>query len=199
MRIVVIGSGQVGRSLASGLARIGEDVAVESRDPAAEGVSSWSAQAGIPVFGPGAAIADADVVVLAVPGRVLTGLLPSLGEGPRAGTVVIDPTNPVVFTQTETRSAFAEEDSAAEHVQRTWPHARVVKAFSQIPAAEMGSPEGGGSMPVRICGDDEHAKAVVSDLARRLGWATVRDLGGLERARTLEHAAIDWMARRRGA
>lgn len=194
MRIALLGSGAVGRSLAVGFARTGNQVVLGSRDPSSASALAWLDAVGEQGHATNlrSAASSADVVVFAVPGRALPEVVELLRPATLDGSVIIDPTNPVVFDDDEVVSAFGAEDSAAEFLQRSFPAARVVKAFNQIPAAQMGSPDPESRTPLRICGDDSGAKEVVSQLAEGLGWQ-VRDLGPLTRARALEKAAIDWM------
>ena len=131
---------------------------------------------------------------MAVPGRLVVDVARDIGAEAFDGKLVIDPSNPVVFDGDEVHSAFGDDDSAAEALQRTLPSARIVKALNQIEAAQMTSPSPDEKRPVRIAGDDEAAKAEVTGFLESLGW-TVRDLGSLERARALEHGVIDWMAK----
>ena len=46
MKFAVLGSGQVGRSLGSGLVRHGHSVLMGSRDPKADHVVAWAAEGG---------------------------------------------------------------------------------------------------------------------------------------------------------
>ncbi len=199
MRIALLGSGSVSRSLAAGFAKTGHEVVLGSRDPSSQSAAAWREAAGhnALVTDMASAAGGADVVVFAVPGRALRDVVDLLDPASLDGAVIIDPTNPVVFEGDDVRDAFGDEDSAAEFLQRSFPAARVVKAFNQIPASQMGDPDPGTLTPLRICGDDKVAKETVSLLASELGWA-VRDLGPLSRARALEKAAVDWMRRQKG-
>jgi predicted dinucleotide-binding enzyme len=199
MRIGIIGSGGAALSLAQGFVRIGHEVMVGSRTDNKPTVVEWLRSAG-----PGAqtgsyaqAAKFADVAVLAVPGRALPEVVGGLNPRLFDGKVVIDITNPPLITQAGVVNAFGEDDSGAEYLQRSLPGAGVVKAFSQILAAQMGDPGPNPPMPLRICGDNADAKAVVTELGTALGWR-VRDIGPLTRARALENGAVDWMRGRLG-
>ncbi len=194
MRIGIIGSGSAALSLAAGFARIGHEVMVGARDVNKPTVVQWQhssgsgAQAGSYVQ----AARFADVAVFAVPGRVLREVVGGLSPRLFDNTIVIDVTNPPLITKTGVVNAFGEDDSGAEYLQRALPGSRVVKAFSQILAAQMGDPGPNPTMPLRICGDDAAAKATVADLGTALGWR-VRDIGALSKARALENGAVEWM------
>jgi len=202
MRIAVIGTGSVGAALARGFAAAGHEVVVGSRHPdraeAVLAVVSDEAGAPVRVTGYREAVLSAEVVVLAVPGRFVVDIATEIGAEAFDGRVVIDPTNPVVADQTGVTSAFEEDDSAAEALQRALPGARVVKALNQIEAAHMLDRLPDERRPLRIAGDDAAAKTTVTGLLESFGWK-VRDLGPLSRARALERGAIEWMARQREA
>jgi 8-hydroxy-5-deazaflavin:NADPH oxidoreductase len=200
MRIAVIGAGSVGTSLASGFAQAGHDVILGTRDAGAPHVESLSREYGdsLRVSDYRTAAQAADLVVLAVPGRVVVETVMQTGTEAFAGRIVIDATNPVLVTDEGVTSAFGEDDSAAEALQRALPDAHVVKAFNQIEAANMLQRLPDEKRPLRIAGDDDQSKAVVTGLLESFGWK-VRDLGPLSRARPLERGVVDWVARQHSA
>jgi predicted dinucleotide-binding enzyme len=83
MKIAVIGRGNIGRTLAGKWAAAGHDVTFGVRDPGDEGTAS------IPD-----AAADAEVVLLAIPGAAAKDVVRGLGEA-LSGKVVVDATNEV--------------------------------------------------------------------------------------------------------
>jgi predicted dinucleotide-binding enzyme len=195
MRIGIIGAGAVAVSLAQGFIRAGHVVMLSTRDVTKPSVGEWLSSAGsLGRVGTYVEAVDfAEVIVFAVPGRALPDVVSGLDSGSFAGKVVIDPTNPPVFTDEGVINAFGDDDSGAEYLQRALPAANVVKAFNQILAPQMGEPESGDGMPLRIAGDDLGAKVVVTQLGEALGWK-VRDIGPLSKARVLEAGAVRWMA-----
>ncbi len=196
MRIGIIGAGNVGLALARGFAAADHDVVLGTRDPEKPAITEWLARAGD--RGRAAdyrATADsAELVIMAVPGRYVVDVAEAMGPDAFAGKIVVDVTNPIVPTATGAVSAFGEEDSAAEALQRTLPGAYVVKAFNQISAEEMTSPSPDETRPLRIAGDHVPSKAIVASIASSFGW-TVRDLGPLKRAGALERGVVEWFAR----
>lgn len=192
MRISVLGTGNVGTTLATGFADKGNDVVLGSRDPSRARVAEWVAAD--PVHRGAAslhdAVASADVVFIAVPGRALPETIDAIGREPFDDTTVVDVTNPFGTNAAgETVSTFGDDDSGAEYLQRQLPDAHVVKAFNEIDYPEMLHPDQSSFDAVHIAGEDEAAKRVVSDLAGSLGWK-VEDVGGLSHARELEHAVL---------
>jgi len=129
MRIGVLGTGEVGRVLGAGFASHGHQVTIGSRDPKQEKVQAWvkatgqAASAG--TFAEAAAFGD--IAVLAASWEGTESALALAGPKQLAGKVVIDATNPLIFSQGAPPTlAVAGNDSAGETVQRRLPGARVV-------------------------------------------------------------------------
>ncbi len=196
MKIGVLGSGDVGRTLARGLASRGHEVRLGSREPQSEKLRTWrsSVKGTISTGTFAEAAAHGDLLVLCVHGAAAEAVLDSLGPLPFQGKVVIDTTNPLVFSS-EVPSLFVGlTDSLGERVQRKIPGARVVKAFNTISSEQMVDPQFGGGPPeMLICGNDPAAKTQVDHLVRELGWPGVIDLGGIEECRWLEPLVPLWI------
>lgn len=192
MRIAVIGSGNVGRTLAAGFASRGHDTVLASRNPRSDELVSWSASTGVATAEPEAAAAAAEVVVLATAWGGVGEALALAGEANVAGKVLIDVTNPLRFTD-RLELAVGHGDSGGETVQRLAPGARVVKAFNTVGFELMVDPGVAGGPPTMfVAGDDAAAKAVTATLAAELGWA-VHDCGDLRAARLTEPLAMLWI------
>jgi hypothetical protein len=196
MNIGILGSGRVGSSLATGFSDSGHTVMLGSRNPTRPELADWADDdpAHRAVGDYREATLFGALVILAVPGRVLGETLDNSGRETFSGKLVIDATNPIVFTDDGAIDAYGDDDSGAEFVQRELPDAAVVKAFNQINAADMLDPERSEMKVLRIAGDDEDAKRQVTELLESFGWR-VRDLGPLRRSRALEHSVVDWVTR----
>jgi predicted dinucleotide-binding enzyme len=184
MKIGILGSGAVGQSLARGYARHGHDVLIGTRKSEVEG---------LPVGSPEQAVADADLVVLGVAGRASVALAGSVAHL-LEGKVLVDATNPLDFSAGAPRLFVGFEDSLGEQVQKAAPGARVVKAYNSIGNALFVDPELPGGPPTMfIAGNDDAAKATVTQLLEETGWE-VADLGGIEASRWLEAMCMAWVA-----
>ncbi len=202
MRIAILGTGMVGRALAGALHRIGNDVVLGTRDPAAT-----LARGGEGGFGPWAqanpqlqvaAFADAadgaDLVVDALPGAVAEVGIAAAQVAP--GTVLLDVSNPLEPGRDGPPVLFvANTDSLAERLQRAFPYLRVVKSLNTMTAPLMVNPAklAGGDFSTFLCGDDAAAKEVVGTLLADLGHRDVIDLGGLSAARGMEAMMLLWL------
>jgi predicted dinucleotide-binding enzyme len=193
----VLGSGEVGRRLASGFSSRGHDVMLGSRDPEKADVKEW-----LEAEGSGAAVgtfaetaAHGELLVLAVLGTAAPDAIAQAGPESFGGKVVIDAMNPLDFSAGfPPKLAIAGEDSLGEHVQRLLPDAKVVKAFNIIGSPYFVDPSFSEGRPsMLIAGDDEEAKRVVADAVADFGWPDPIDIGGIEGARELEAICIAWV------
>ncbi|HEU4492161.1 MAG TPA: NAD(P)-binding domain-containing protein [Jiangellales bacterium] len=135
MRVAVIGSGNVGKALATAAVPRGHAVVVAARDPAhaAEAAQATGATA---VRSSAEAVEGADVVVIAVPWASVPDVASDLGSQVD-GVAVVDATNPLLPDY----SAIAvQERSGAEEVQRLLPGASVVKAINTVLASRIVDP-----------------------------------------------------------
>ncbi len=131
-----------------------------------------------------AAIAGADVVVLALPYPLGRQVARDQGAA-LSGTVVVDTCNPVDFSTFDSLLT-SPGMSAAEEIAEANPAARVVKAFNTtFQEALMAGSVGGFVLDVFLAGDDQGAKDTVAALVRDCGMRPV-DTGPLRRARELE-------------
>ena len=176
-RIAIIGAGNVGRALATSATRAGYQVTVSSRNP--KGASQIAKATGATVAtSDRAAVANADIVILAVPFTALETLSAELSDV-LAGKIVVDVSN---------RSTQAGP-SIAETLQVRLPDAFVVKAFNTVFASRQADPVVDGiPADAFVAGDDVAAKAAVLALAKAIGFRPI-DAGGLEVSGTLEGMA----------
>lgn len=204
-RVGVLGSGEVGRTLALGFAQRGHDVMIGSRDPGKQELSAWQAQEGQGIRS--GTFADTaghgELLIVAVMGAAVESAIEQAGAERFVGKVVIDATNPLDMSKGfPPELVWGHTDSGGEHVQRAIPDAKVVKAFNTIGNAYFIEPRFSEGPPTMfIAGDDEEAKMTVARVLRSFGWPPPVDIGGIEGARLLESLCILWVAigGRRGA
>lgn len=167
-----------------------------SRDPSQEKVRDWvnkaGAKASAGTFAEAAAFGE-----LAVICTIWTGTENAIrltDPANLAGKVVIDTVNPLDFSSgIPPKLAIGHTDSASEQIQRWLPDSKVVKAFNIVGSPHMFRPEFPGGPPdMFICGNDEQAKATVTDLLKTFGWSVV-DIGAIDCARYLEPMAMVWI------
>jgi len=187
---VVGGTGPQGRGLAYRFAVAGHRVVLGSRDAAraqekAGEINAKLDAATVTGAENADAIAQSDVVLLAVPWDGHADLVAGLGEA-LAGKVVISCVNPLGFDSAGPYGLVLAE-SAAEEAQRLVPTARVVGAFHHVAALSLWkTPEPLSHEDVLVCGDDEEAKRTIMELAAAVTGKSGIDAGALRLARQLE-------------
>jgi predicted dinucleotide-binding enzyme len=179
MKIAVLGTGMVGRTLAPAFQRLGHDVVVGTRDPAATRArEEWTPD--VPLA-PYREVADgADVVVNATNGKVSLIALGMVGAEPLAGKVLLDVANRLDSSE--------GPDSLAEEIQRAFPDALVAKTLNTVNCAVMVDPSraGDGDTTIFVASDHAEARRVARELLAALGWRDVIEFGELSAARGLE-------------
>lgn len=181
VNIAIIGAGNVGRALATAGVRAGHAVVLTAADP--EGARQTAGQIGaVAADSNAAAVAPAEVVILAVPADAAAGIVEELGPA-LDGKIVIDVTNRV---NPDDPAAVLDGTSMAETLQAQCPAARVVKAFNTAFAARQADPVVDGvRLDGYVAGDDADAKTTVLNLVEAIGFVPI-DAGPLAMARALE-------------
>ena len=177
--IGIIGSGQVGSSLAKAAVAHGYEVVI-SNSKGPQTLAGLVAELGPKARAAAAteAAAAGDFAIVAIP---LTAV-PQVPAEPLAGKVVISTIN--YIPQRDGR--FPELDDGAATVagllQAHLPASSVVRAFTMLGAADMagdGRPEGDPERrALALAGDDQQAKQLVARLYDEFGFDAV-DVGGL--------------------
>ncbi len=193
--VAIIGTGDVAGALGPEFAGLGHTIVYGSRDPERPKVRALVERSGdgARATTPAAAAADADIVVLAVPGLLVEEITASLGD--LSGKILIDPTNPL------RRGADGELEhsvptSNGEIIQAAAPGAYVVKAFSTLNWRTMVDPDSsGGPVSIPLAGNSPEAKETVAELCRGLGLEPI-DLGAIRNARWIEGMLIVWINNR---
>ena len=194
MKVGILGSGDVAKTLAGGFVKHGHQVMLGTRTPAK--LAEWSAdnpRTGIGTFDEAAA--SAELVVLAVKGTAAAEALRAAGAANLAEKPVIDATNPIADAPpvNGVLKFFTDlDESLLERLQREFSAARLVKAFNSVGNACMVNPKFEGGRPTMfICGNDEAAKKTVAGILDQFGWETA-DMGKAEAARAIEPLCMLW-------
>jgi predicted dinucleotide-binding enzyme len=149
MRIAVIGTGKIGGSLGTKWRSAGHDVTFGGRAASADGPG------GAPVLPVPDALADADVVLLAVPGKAAADLV-SANAHALNGKIVIDATNNIGAPEVNSRAAVAASA----------PDAHYARAFNTLGFENFVSPPEGACL---FFAADPGARTVVEELITATG------------------------------
>lgn len=201
MKIAVLGTGMVGRAVAVGLANLGLDVVIGTREPeqslartGAEDFGTWAAmnnQIGVGTYAE--ASRDAVLVVNALNGAVSVAGVRAANVAD--GTVLLDIANPLDFTGGMPSLFVGNDDSLGEQLQREFPQLRVVKSLNTMTAPAMVDPQliADGDFTTFVSGNDDAAKAQVMSLLGSLGHQDVIDVGDITTARGTEALMLLWI------
>ena len=185
------GTGPEGLGLAVRFAAAGQEVMIGSRTVARAEAAAGRIVERVPgarVTGRANAdvLAAADRIFLTFPFQGLTAFLDG-APGGLAGKLVVDVIVPLVL-----RGGFFEiapvagAPSVGELLQRRLPAARVVSAFKNLSAENLGDLSRRLEGDVVVCGDDPAARAEVVGLVRGLPGLRGIDAGGIGNARYVE-------------
>jgi predicted dinucleotide-binding enzyme len=209
MKIGVLGTGIVGRTLAARLVEVGHTVVMGTRSPAetlarqegdrisGQTVSAWLKQNPQVRLGDYAEAArHGELLVNATNGSGSLDALRAAGEAALNGKVLVDVSNPLDFSKGMPPTLFVSNtDSLGEQIQRAFPLVKVVKTLNTMSAMLMVNPGqlAGGDHTVFVSGNDDAAKQAVSDLLRSFGWKDIVDLGDITTARGVEMYLPVWL------
>ena len=198
MRIGILGTGVVGKTLGSKLVKLGHEVRMGSRKTGSDKAKAWVKEAG------GAAsegsFADAaahgEIIFNCTAGMASLDALRAAGIRNLEGKILIDVSNPLDFSKGMPPSlSVCNTDSLGEQIQKSFPEAKVVKTLNTVTAAVMVEPSLiSGPHTMFVSGNDANAKNAVTKLLKDgFGWKDVLDLGDLSAARAQEMYLPLWL------
>jgi len=209
VRLGILGTGTVGKTIAARLAGLEHDVMVGTRNPEETASRTEPDPYGNPPFSAwqeehpevklgtfAQAAAHGEMIVNATAGAVSLEALEQAGEDNLSGKVLIDISNPLDFSKGMPPTlSVVNTDSLGEQIQRRFPEAKVVKTLHTMNAYLMVDPAqlAGADHSVFVSGEDPEAKAAVTDLLRSFGWTDIIDLGDITTARGTEMMLPVWL------
>lgn len=186
MKISIIGSGDVGKSLAQGWIRGGHDVTFGVRNLESFKGKEWLAlHPKVQAMTVPEAVKWSEVVVVAAAPEAVSDLTQSWGDV--KNKVIIDAMNSIMRKKTpfETTTHALTELSNCENV---------VKCFNTTGYENLLNPVMHGQMlDMFMAGDSTYAKKIAKQLALDLGFGTCIDFGGSDKYVLLEQLAMVWI------
>jgi|SRR5664280_13276 len=213
MKIAIIGTGAVGKTIASKLVELSHNVMIGTRNVSEKTASTEKDLYGNPPFSEwlksnskvrlgsfAEAAAFGELVVNATNGGNSVTALILAGAKNLAGKVLIDIANPLDFSNGMPPSLLPglnNTNSLGEEIQKTFPETMVVKTLNTMWCGLMINPNliGKGDHVNFISGNSEEAKAKVKKLLNELGWPdkNILDLGDITGARGTESMLPVWV------
>lgn len=210
MQITILGTGVVGRTLASKLIAEGHSVTIGTRDPALKRRSKetfgeraitfeqWlDEHPELELLPFSECVRNADVVFNCTPGLMTLTILTGIPERDFTDVVVVDVSNPLDFSKGMPPSLNpVNTDSLGEQIQHYLPKAFVVKALNTVNYRVMVDPAIlGDKHQLFVCGDHPEAKKKLASLLQEFGWleSQILDLGDLTHARGMEMMLPLWV------
>jgi predicted dinucleotide-binding enzyme len=196
MKIGILGSAAVGKTLAAAFLSEGHSVAVGTRHPSKEDLVKWQKEHPAAKTGSySEAAQSSELLVLAVDGTVAEEVIAQSGPENFSGKILVDATNPIAKAPPVNgvlQLFTTSDDSLMERIQKLIPACHVVKAFNSVGNLMMYKPDFGGTRPsMFICGNDDAAKKTVTEILDAFGWET-EDMGKAEAARAIEPLCMLW-------
>ena len=213
MKIAIIGTGIVGKTIASKLVELNHDVMMGTRNVSDKLASTATDNYGNPPFGEwiktkskvklgsfAEAAAFGELVVNATNGSNSITALILAGTKNLAGKVLIDISNPLDFSNGMPPSLLPglnNTNSLAEEIQRTFPDTMVIKTLNTMWCGLMVNPNlvGNGDHINFISGNNSEAKNKVIKLLNQFGWLdkNIFDIGDITGARATESLLPIWL------
>jgi predicted dinucleotide-binding enzyme len=200
MKIAVLGTGMVGKTIATKLVNVGHQIMMGSRtansDAGQEWLRSVGGKAQVGTFADAAAFGE--LVFDCTNGANSLAALRQAGAAHLRGKILIQVGNPLDASKGMPPSlTVCNTDSLGEQVQREFPEVRVVKALNTVNCDIMIAPSRlPGDHDLFICGNDAAAKREVTDrLCEWFGWkrGNIVDLGDITNARGTEMFLALWV------
>jgi predicted dinucleotide-binding enzyme len=200
MKIGILGSGIVGKTLGSKLVSGGHQVMMGSRSANSEAGQEWlrsvNGKARCGTFADAAVFGE--IVFNCTNGANSVAALRQAGAANLRGKILIEVSNPLDFSKGMPPSlTICNTDSLGEQVQRELPETKVVKALNTVNCAVMVQPSlAPGDHQLFVCGNDTAAKGeVITRCAEWFGWKkeNIIDLGDITGARAMEMYLPLWL------
>ena len=213
MKIAIIGTGAVGKTIGSKLVELKHNVMIGTRNVSEKRASTEIDIYGNPSFSEwlmsnskirlgsfAEAAAFGELIVNATNGGNSVTALILAGAKNLSGKVLIDISNPLDFSNGMPPSLLPglnNTNSLGEEIQKTFPDTMVVKTLNTMWCGLMINPNliGNGDHVNFISGNSEEAKSTVKRLLNEMGWPdkNILDLGDITGARGTESMLPVWL------
>lgn len=201
MRIAILGTGAVGKTIASKLIELGHQIMLGSQtntnEKGLEFVNKYEKNVALGTFEEAANFGE--IIFNCVRGEFSIAALQSAKSGIE-NKILIDISIPVNTSHGAPISLIPElcnTNSLGEEIQKKFPSTKVVKTLNTMWSTLMVFPSmlKDGDHTNFICGNDEEAKTTVKKLLKEIGWKdeSILDLGDIVGSRGTEATVLLWL------
>jgi predicted dinucleotide-binding enzyme len=184
MNIAIIGTGNVGGALATGWAKKGHSIHLGVQDVSQFKGKDLLHNPNTDVQSIADAVAKSEVVLIATPPPAIFSIIEQMGDV--TGKTLIDATNSVRQAPDPYKTAY--------HALMEKTKGEVVKCFNSTGFENMLNPiYHGEGIDMFMAGDSDEAKAVATQLAMDIGFASCMDFGKADKVELLEKFALAWI------
>ncbi len=185
MKIAIIGTGNVGGSLARGFAKSGHQVFLGVRNQGEFKGSELASIENISVHSIPNASALTEVIVIAAVPQAVKDIAAQLGDV--SNKVIIDAMNSI-------RIKPEPYSNTTEALNKLTNCNDIVKCFNTTGAQNLANPiYSGNGIDMFHAGDSDRAKKISEQLAKDLGFENVYNFGGSDKFELLEQFALSWI------
>ena len=212
MKVVILGTGIVGQTLAEKLISLDHEVIMGTRNVAATLNRKVSNNSRGPSFGEWHsknekvnlmtfknAVGEGELLINALNGAAVIPVIQSCNRSDFDNKILMDIANPLDFSHGFPPSLLPglhNTNSLGEEIQKALPNAKVVKTLNTMWCGVMVNPAmiNNGAHQNYICGNDKEAKEKVTGLLASFGWNKdyILDLGDITNARGTESTLLIW-------
>jgi 8-hydroxy-5-deazaflavin:NADPH oxidoreductase len=207
MKVAILGTGNVGQTLAEKFISNGHSVIIGTRNPedtlsksGENSFSEWLSKnnsAKLESFAN--AVKESEIILIALNGANAVNALQTCSKQDFGNKIVIDLTNPLDFSKGFPPiliEGLNNSNSLGEEIQKFIPNAKVVKTLNTMWCGLMLNPSliNNGNHINFVCGNDLNAKQTVTELLMSFGWAkeNILDLGDITNSRGTEAYLLLW-------
>lgn len=199
MKIGILGTGIVGKTIGSKLVSLGHEVKMGSRSATNEKAAEWVAASGANASQGTFADASAfgEIIFNCTKGEITMDALALAGENNLNGKILVDISNPLDFSKGMPPTlSICNDDSLGETIQRKYPAVKVVKTLNTMNCNLMVNPASlAGDHSVFVSGNGAEAKAQVKKILSSFGWSEKNtiDMGDITTSRGTEQLLPIWI------
>jgi len=200
MKIGILGTGTVGKTIGTKLTQLGHTTMMGSRSATNEKAADW-----VKASGENASqgtFTDAakfgEIIFNCTSGIASLEALKLAGAENMKGKIIVDISNPLDFSKGMPPTlSVVNDNSLGEEIQKTFPESKVVKTLNTLNAILMTNPASlnNGDHSIFMNGNDADAKSSVRKILNSFGWKDecIIDMGDITTARGTEQLLPIWI------